>query len=91
VDLQVLDNEYSKEYKVTMKDKWGVTYELVPPDIHRRNATERAVHTFKAHFLSMVTRVSDDFQRQCIDLLLPQVESTLNPLQAMSVNSKLLA
>ena len=26
VDLQILDNECSKEYKATMKEKWGVTY-----------------------------------------------------------------
>ena len=48
VDLQILDNECSKEYKATMKEKWGVTYQLVPPDLHRRNTAERAIRTFKA-------------------------------------------
>jgi hypothetical protein len=36
VDLQILDNECSKEYKKLMKEKWGVTYQLIPPDMHRR-------------------------------------------------------
>ena len=51
VDLQILDNECSKDYKETMKQKWNVTYHLVPLDLHRRNAAERAIRTFKAHFL----------------------------------------
>ena len=41
VDLQVLDNETSKEYKEIMTNKWKVKYQLVPPDMHRRNAAER--------------------------------------------------
>ena len=61
VDLQILDNECSKEYKATMKQKWGVTYQLVSPDLHRRNAAERAIITAKAHFLSIIAGVATDF------------------------------
>ena len=43
VDLQILDNKCRKEYKATMKDKWGATYQLVLPDLHRRNAAERLI------------------------------------------------
>ena len=57
VDLQILDNECSKKYKATMKEKWGVTYQLVPPDLHRRNAAERAIRTFNAHFLAILAGV----------------------------------
>ena len=32
VDLQVLDNEASKDYKEAMINKWKVKYQLVPPD-----------------------------------------------------------
>jgi hypothetical protein len=51
VDLQILDNEASVEYKTLMTAKWKVNYQLVPPHIHRQNAAERDIRTFKAHFL----------------------------------------
>jgi len=35
VDLQILDNEASAEYKKLMTAKWKVNYQLVPPHIHR--------------------------------------------------------
>ena len=50
VDLQILNNECNKEYQATMQQKRNVTYQLVPPDLHRRNAAERVTKTFKAHF-----------------------------------------
>ena len=48
VDLQILDNECSTEYERRMTDKWGVDVQLVPPDMHRLNAAERAIWSFKA-------------------------------------------
>ena len=63
IDLQILENECSKEYKAKMKKKWGVTYQLVPPDLHRRNAAERAIQKFKAHFLAILAGVAIDFPR----------------------------
>ena len=72
VDLQILDNEASVEYKKLMTEKWKVKYQLVPPQIHRRNAAEREIRTFKAHFLSILAGVADDFPRNLWDLLIPQ-------------------
>ena len=43
VDLQILYNECSTEYEQSMTDKWVVEFQLVPPDMHRRNASERAI------------------------------------------------
>ena len=74
VDLLILDNECSKENKATVKEKWGVTYQLVPPDLHRRNAAERVIRTFKAHFLAILAGVAIDFPPHLWDLLLPQTE-----------------
>ena len=91
VDLQILDNECSKEYKQTMKEKWGVTYQLVPPDLHRRNAAERAIRTVKAHFLAILAGVAVDFPRHLWDLLLPQAELTLNLLRQSASNPKISA
>ena len=53
VDLQIMDNEASAEYKRIITLEWGVKYQLVPAHIHRRNAAERAIRTFKAHFLAI--------------------------------------
>ena len=50
VDLQILDNKDSAVYKRIITTKWEVAFQLVPPNIHRRNAAEREIRTFKAHF-----------------------------------------
>ena len=38
VDIQILDNEASAEYKRAFKTKWNDYYHLVPPNTHRSNA-----------------------------------------------------
>ena len=37
VDIQILDNEVSDEFKKTIKNGWGATYQIVPPNVHRRD------------------------------------------------------
>ena len=72
VDLQILDNEASTEYKWVVKKKWKINYQFVPPKTHKSNAVERAIHTFKSHFISILAGVAHDFPRNLWDLLLPQ-------------------
>ena len=55
--------------------------ELVLPDSHKRNAAEVAIRNFKAHFLSILAGVADNFLLQLWDRLLPQVEVTINLLR----------
>ena len=86
VDLQILDNEASAEYKSLMTKTWKVQYQFVPPHIHRRNAAERAIHNFKSHFLSILAGVADNFLSHLWDLLLPQTKITLNLLRQASSN-----
>ena len=43
VDLQILDNECSKEYERRMTEKWEVKFQIVPLDMHSPNAAERAI------------------------------------------------
>ena len=50
VDLKILDNEASAEYKRAIKTKWNASYQLVLCNTLRSNAAERAIRTFKAHF-----------------------------------------
>ena len=47
--LHILDNEAPTILKKIIKQR--CTMQLVPPDTHRRNLAERAIQTFKAHFL----------------------------------------
>ena len=81
VNKQILDNEASVEYRRTITDKWHCTYQLVPPDMHRRNRAERAIRTFKAHFLAILAGVDPAFPASRWDLLLPHTELTLNLLR----------
>ena len=63
VDLQILDNEASSKYKCIIKAEWVVGYQLVPPHIHRRNPAERAIRTFKAHFVSVLAIIAKTFPK----------------------------
>ena len=72
VDLHILDNESISEYKRIIKSEWGVGYQLVPTHIHRRNSAERAICTFKVHFLSTLAGIAPKFPKNLWDLLLPQ-------------------
>ena len=72
VYLQILDNEASSDYKRAITEKWNANDQLVPPNTHQSNIEERAIHTFKAHFLSILVGVAPYFPRNLWDLLLPQ-------------------
>ena len=85
VNLQILDNECSSAYKLQIEEKWGAKIQLVPPDVHRRNIAERAIRTFKAHFLSILAGVSDAFTNFLWDCLLPQTELNLNLLHQSNI------
>ena len=73
VDIQILDNEVSADFKKTIQQVWGAKYQLVPPNVHRRNITERAIIAFKAHFISILAGVDPDFPKYMWDNLLIQI------------------
>ena len=57
----VLDTKVSKNMKNHIRDTHRFNMELVPPGCHRQNAAKVAVYNFKAHFLSILAGVSNDF------------------------------
>jgi len=61
-----------------------MTYQLVPPHDHRRNMVEKAIQTFKAHFIRLCG-ADKDFPLHLWDRLLPQAEHTLNMLRRSKV------
>jgi hypothetical protein len=77
----VLDNKVSKNMKNHIHDTCKFDMELVPPGCHQRNAAEVAIRNFKAHFLSVLAGVADDFPPSLWDRLLPQTEITINLLR----------
>ena len=57
-----------------IQQDWGAKYQLVPPNAHRRNMTERAIRTFKAHFLAILAGVDPDFPKYMWDNLLTSLD-----------------
>ena len=66
--------------KEVIRDKYKIEMELVPSGCHRRNAAEVDIRNFKAHFISVLAGVADDFPLILWDRLLLQTEITLNLL-----------
>ena len=72
IDIQILDNDVSAEFNKTVKNDWGATYQIVPSNVHRRNIGERAIITFKAHFLAILEGVETEFPKYIWHNLLVQ-------------------
>jgi hypothetical protein len=90
MDLKILNNKASAKYKEAITFKWNAKFQLVPPDMHCRNQSERAICTFKDHFLTILAGVNSTFSPYLWDLLLPQAELTLL-LRHATLNPKISA
>ena len=78
--LQYLDNETSKELIASIKRN-NLKYQLAAPHDHRLNPTERAVSTFKNHFIAILAGCDERFPKYLWCQLIPQAVITLNMLQ----------
>jgi hypothetical protein len=85
-DLQILNNEASAAYKQAIMFTWQSKFQLVPLEMHHCNRAERAIRTFKDHFLSILAGVDQSFPPYLWDLLLPQAELTLNLIRQSTLN-----
>ena len=56
--------------------------------MHRRNAAERAICTFKAHFLSTLVGICAQFHNVLWDHLLEQAEIILNIMRQATANPR---
>ena len=70
VGVRILENEVSTDLKRNIVEDCCATYQLVPPKVHRRNVAERAILTFKAHFLAVLAGVDPNFPKFMCDNLL---------------------
>ena len=82
--MHILDNECSEEFKEQIR-KNNMTFQLVTPHDHRRNIAEKAIQTFKVHFISILCGTDKDFPLHLWCRLLPQAEHTLNMLRSARV------
>ena len=86
----ILDNEISKELLTAFENN-NIKHQLVPPEVHRRNAAERVIQTWKHHFIAGLSSVDPTFPISEWDQLVKQGEITLNLLRNSRVNPGLSA
>lgn len=88
--LHILDNEASNILRRFLS-KQDIAFQLAPPHSHRRNAAERAIRTFKNHFIAGLCTCNKNFPLHLWDLLVPQATITLNLLRQSRINPHLSA
>jgi hypothetical protein len=88
--FQTMENEASKALKLFLHSK-DIQFQLVRPYIHRQNAAERAIQTFKNHFVTMLCSTDKKFPMHLWDRLIPHAMITLNLLRQSRLNPKLSA
>ena len=85
-----LDNEASESLK-HFNTHHNITFQLVPPHMHRRNAAERTIRTWKNHFVAGLCSTDTNFPMHLWDRLLPQATLTLNLLRPSRRNPHISA
>ena len=85
-----VDNETSNLFRQVAGDN-NIQIEYVPPENHRQNPAERDIRTFKNHLVAALCTTHVDFPISEWDLLLPQIELTLNLLRGSHTQPKISA
>ena len=80
-----LDNETSRVLEDYCQTQ-NISIQYVPPHNHRANRAERAIRTFKNHFISTLATADPSFPLKAWDELIPQAEITLNMMRSSRVN-----
>ena len=88
--LHILYNECSAEYKEAM-ERNGMRFQLVPPNDHRCNVAEKAIQTFKDHFVAVLCGADDVSPLQLWCQLLRHAEHQLNLLRKSRTNPTISA
>ena len=88
--FHMLDNEASLALQAAITNN-NIEFQLAPPHIHRRNAAERAIRTFKNHFIAGLCSTDSNFPMHLWCRLIPQALLTLNLLRPSRINPTLSA
>ena len=83
-----LDNEASESFLAVLDDL-QVEYQMTPPNIHRQNPAERAIRTWKDHFMSVLATVDPAFPMHLWCRLTHAVNIQLNLLRQSRLHPQL--
>jgi len=83
--MHILDNEISREFKEAIENN-NMKYQLVPPNDHRHNVAEKAIQTFKDHFVGVLCGTGENFPMQLWCQILRPAEAQLNLLRKSRVD-----
>ena len=86
--LHIRYNECPNVLNIFMREV-NENFQLVPPHIYLRNTAERAIQTFKEHFIAGISSNHKDFLTHLCCRLLPHTSLTFNLVQQSSMNPKL--
>ena len=86
-----MDNECLQSVKDYILHNKKIDLLLVPPHMHRVNAAEKAIDSFKNHFIAGLSMLDPSFPIHLWCRLLPLATTTLNLLRPSRVNPKLSA
>ena len=86
-----MDNECSENLKHLITETHKCSLQLVPPHDHRTNPAEKAIGTFKDHFISGLSSLDPQFPLHLWCRLLDQAEKTLAMLRPSNLHPHLSA
>ncbi len=89
IRLNVIDNQASQTTKKFLTKN---QCKLMLVELHNNcvNTAEKAIQTFKDHFISALATTDSTFLLQLWDRLAPQVKNTLSMLHPLRINSNML-
>jgi hypothetical protein len=88
--LEILDNAADRHTKELLR-KRAVTFQLVAPNNHRRNAAEREMRTAQNQCICTFRAADDRYPENALFRLLPQAEKTLNLVRRSRINTDVAA
>lgn len=88
--LHKLDNESSRDVEAFITEN-NASFQYTPPEIHRTNIAERAIRTWKNHFVAIRAGAAKSYRLSnwCKDL--EQTDITLNMMRPCTQNPNLSA
>ena len=87
---QVLDNKIYKAYKEEILAT-GITFQLALPDNHCRNIAEKSIHTWKDHFIGVMSGTVTKFLLDLWFQAITQAERQILLLSQSNVNPAISA
>lgn len=85
------DNESSTALESFASHQTDISIQFVAPGNHRANRAERAIQTWKEHFISTLCTTDPNFPMIAWHKLIPQAELTLNLLRGSRANPAISA